>query len=259
LIKRIKNILLFWGFDPRVFLYNIIGSPRYFKDYLLFKKRSKGQTELRFGRLYPSLGDKYKPGGSLTDHYFYQDLIVAQRIMVNNPVKHIDIGSRIDGFVAHVASFREIEVFDIRPLNFKIPNVKFIQTDFMNPDPVMINSTDSISCLHVIEHFGLGRYGDKIDPSGHLKGIESITKVLKPNGKFYFSSPIGPLRVEFNAHRVFSISYLLEIFKRDFKIDNFSYIDDKKVLHQNVNLDSENVQLNFGCNFGCGIFEMTKI
>jgi SAM-dependent methyltransferase len=259
LIKRIKNSFLFWGFDPRILIYNILGFPSYFKDYRAFKRKSKIIPAIKFGKIYPVLGDKFKPGGYLTDHYFYQDLLVASCIFRNNPIKHIDIGSRVDGFVAHVASFREIEVFDIRPIKNEINNVKFLQIDFMNPDKDLNDYTDSVSCLHAIEHFGLGRYGDTIDPEGHLKGLNSISKVLRKGGKFYFSSPIGPLRVEFNAHRVFSISYLLDIFKENYKIDKFSFIDDKKKFHENAVLTPENILSNFGCRYGCGIFEMTKI
>jgi hypothetical protein len=195
ILKRIKNVLLFWGFDPRVFLNNLIGFPGYFRELFLFRKSSSRSQEIVFGKIYPVLGDRFKSGGSLTDHYFYQDLVVARRIFENNPQKHIDVGSRIDGFVAHVASFRKIEVFDIRPLERVIPNVRFIQTDFMNIGPELSNYTDSASCLHALEHFGLGRYGDPLDPEGHIKGINSISNVLKTGGKFYFSSPIGPLRV----------------------------------------------------------------
>lgn len=88
----------------------------------------------------------------------------------------------------------------------------------MKPDISLTNYTDSISCLHALEHFGLGRYGDPLNPSGHLNGIESIYIVLKEGRRFYFSSPIGPQRIEFNAHRVFSISYLLKIFEGKFTV-----------------------------------------
>lgn len=176
----------------------------------------------------------------------------------NNPKKHIDIGSRIDGFVAHVASFREIEVYDIRPLPEQILNVKFVQADIMLHHDSLNGCTDSISCLHAIEHFGLGRYGDSLDPNGHLKGLNAIYRMLKPNGKFYFSTPIGPQRIEFNAHRIFSIRYLLDLFSPYYTIDDFSFVDDSGILHKHISLDSTQVQENFGCNYGCGIFEMTK-
>ncbi len=119
----------------------------------------------------------------------------------------MDIGSRVDGFVAHVASFREIEVFDVRPITTQIPGVVFKQADFMSP--VALYSTDgggycdSLSCLHAIEHFGLGRYGDPIDPHGYKRGIANMAQLLKPDGIFYLSTPVGKERVEFNAFRVF--------------------------------------------------------
>ncbi|PMP81051.1 MAG: hypothetical protein C0175_06240 [Caldisericum exile] len=193
-------------------------------------------------------------------HYFYQDLIIAQRIFENQPLKHVDVGSRIDGFVAHVASYREIEIFDIRPLQANIKNIKFIQADLMNfTNNEFYNYTYSISALHSIEHFGLGRYGDPIDFDGHLKGLNSIYKILKKGGKFYFSVPIGPQRVEFNAHRVFNLTYLLSLFKDKYSIDSFSFVDDKGELNYDVALTDNLVNNNCYCNYGCGIFEMTKL
>ena len=79
--------------------------------------------------MHPCLFDKHEAGGIASGHYFFQDLIVAQKIFLRNPVKHVDIGSRIDGFVAHVATFREIEVFDIRPIQSIINNIKFKKAD----------------------------------------------------------------------------------------------------------------------------------
>ncbi len=48
--------------------------------------------------------------------YFHQDLLVAHFVANKKPRRHIDVGSRIDGFVAHIASFRSIDVLDIRDL-----------------------------------------------------------------------------------------------------------------------------------------------
>jgi hypothetical protein len=259
IIRKIKKMLLFWGFDARIFVLDIIGLPWYFRDYIKYRKKSKGSPDFKFGKFYPILTDRNDLSGNLADHYFYQDLIVAGKIFENNPMRHVDIGSRIDGFVAHVATFREIEVFDIRPLDIQIANIKFTKADFMNPDPTLIDYTDSVSSLHALEHFGLGRYGDPLDVSGHLKGLETITSILKKDGKFYLSIPIGPQRIEFNAHRVFSVSYLINLLQGKYVVDHFSYIDDLGRLHEKAALTTENIQTNFGCNFGCGIFEMTKI
>ena len=194
----------------------------------------------------------------MSGHYFHQDLLVARKIFHANPRRHVDIGSRTDGFVAHVAVFREIEVLDIRSQTSKVKNITFKQADLMSLPEGMANYCDSISSLHAIEHFGLGRYGDPIDYNGSLKALANITKMVRSGGKFYFSVPIGKQRIEFNAHRVFSVRYLLNLFLENFQLDSFSYVNDRGDLFENVNLDEESIDANFHCHWGCGIFELTK-
>jgi SAM-dependent methyltransferase len=166
----------------------------------------------------------------------------------------------VDGFVAHVASFREIHILDIRPLQSKTRSIIFEQQDFMAPlKDSLKECTDSLSCLHAMEHFGLGRYGDTVDCDGYLKGLENLYGMLKPNGKLYFSVPIGEQRIEFNAHRVFSVKHLLELFNGKYEIDHFSYVDDAGDLHENAELAQADIENNFSCRYGCGIFEMRKV
>jgi SAM-dependent methyltransferase len=240
-------------------------SARTLKAYQLFAndlsalQAQLGSTpDFPISKLFPILHERNVESGTISGHYFHQDLLVAQRIFLNTPQRHVDIGSRTDGFVAHVAAYRPIEVFDIRPATSRIPNIKFVQADLMNPNSDLRHYTDSISCLHAIEHFGLGRYGDPIDANGHLKGLANIYEVLKPGGKFYFSTPIGPQRIEFNAHRVFSVTYLLSLFGDKYQIDQFSYVNDAGDLISNQPLIAEGIATSFNCQYGCGIFEMTK-
>jgi hypothetical protein len=234
------------------------GLPFFIKDYFILKSQLKNNKDFVLGRFFPILFDKYDKSGIMNGHYFHQDLLVSSRIFFNNPIRHIDVGSRIDGFVAHVASFRKIEIFDIRPLESKIRNITFTQADLTKMPHNLIECCDSISSLHAIEHFGLGRYGDAIDVDGHKKAIENIYLMLKKGGKFYFSTPIGSQRIEFNAHRVFSVNYLIEIFKDKFIVDCFHYVDDAGDLFEDVILSKEQVDANFYCNYGCGIFELIK-
>ena len=235
---------------------------RYFlflKEYVEFRRQArKYHNEFPLGKFYPCLEDRFDISGSAYGHYFHQDLLVANRIFVNNPEKHVDVGSRIDGFVAHVAAFREIEVFDVRPLSITIQNIIFRQADLMNPEFGPGQYCDSISSLHAIEHFGLGRYGDKLDYNGHIKGLDNIYKILKDGGKFYFSVPIGRQRIEFNAHRVFSVKYLIGLIEKRYKIDSFSYVNDQGDLFRDVLLHSQDIENNYSCDYGCGIFELTK-
>jgi hypothetical protein len=257
----INESLQMFGIRPLQTIRALKGIPYFFKNLRLLKKQKKFTVrEFPFGQFYPCLDDRFSNSGSTKGHYFHQDLLVARRIHFNNPDIHIDIGSRIDGFVAHVASFRLIKVLDIRPLTSEIPNMEFQQVDLMAVvKGDMVECCDSLSCLHAMEHFGLGRYGDTVNYDGYIPGLDNLYRILKKGGKLYFSVPIGPQRIEFDAHRVFSIGYLLELFIDKYQIDNFSYVDDRGDLHENVPIAETSIQDNFGCIYGCGIFEMTKL
>ncbi len=156
-------------------------------------------------------------------------------------------------------SLRSLKVIDVRPLASTIPNVEFIQADLMGKlRNDLISSCDSLPCLHALEHFGLGRYGDPVQYDGDILGLNNLFNILKPQGKFYISLPIGPKRIEFNAHRVFLLNYLFELFADRFVIDRFSFVDDAGDLHKDIKLDCAAIAGNCGCHCGCGIFEMTK-
>ena len=187
-----------FGIDPRKLLRSLQGLPRYVRDFRRFRSGYAGRIELL-----PCLHDWHEEGGTTKSEYFWQDLLVARKIFEAKPNKHVDVGSLVGGFVAHVASFREIEVFDVRPISTQVPGVIFKQADLMQPVAGMADYCDSLSCLHALEHFGLGRYGDPIDPRGFERGFVNMAALLKKDGIFYLSVPIGIDRVEFNSHRVF--------------------------------------------------------
>lgn len=259
ILKKINFVLNLLGYYPKKTLSLIIGIFPILKNYYQFKRQLKSDNSFNIIKFVPYPQDLFAQSGNTNSHYFHQDLLVAKRIFTNNPIKHVDIGSRIDGFVAHVASFRQIEVFDIRHLKNDIKNIEYKKTNITSDNFKLTNYCDSISSLHVIEHIGLGRYGDEIDVNGYLKGLDNIYKALKPGGKFYFSVPIGKQRIEFNAHRVFDVSFLVELLSGNYTIDSFSYVNDSFQFFENVKLSIKNMKNNFNCNFGCGIFELTKI
>jgi hypothetical protein len=224
-------------------------------------KRLHMQSKADFvlGTLYPCLYNRSEEGGSASGHYFFQDLYVAKRVYERKPLRHADVGSRIDGFVAHVAAFREIDVFDIRPLTNSVENITFRSLDFTKEVPAALcGFYDSVSCLHALEHFGLGRYGDDLDYDGHRKGFKAISKLVAARGTFYLSVPMGPQRIEFNAHRVFSLPYMRELCETEYKITCFSYVDDNGLLHRDTPFDTPAADRNYGCNFGLAIFELQK-
>ena len=192
------------GLDLRRLGRSLRGVVPYLLAAQRFRRRYRGAWQWQ-----PCLQDWGEEGGSVNNEYFWQDLLVAQAIHRAQPRHHVDVGSRLDGFVAQVASFRQLEVFDVRPLQSTIPGVQFSQRDLMQQVPEAY--CDSVSCLHALEHFGLGRYGDPIDVDGHEKGIANLARLLQPGGTLYLSTPVGQARVLFNANRVFDPRGLLDL------------------------------------------------
>lgn len=256
-LKIIIKYLGVTGINPIKLINFLRGIPSFINDYLSLKRQVKN-NHFPF-KFHPILDDKYKQGGTAKGHYFHQDLLIAQKIYKSNPKEHIDIGSKVDSFIAHLLTFRKVTIIDIRELKSEIENMEFLQANMIDMKEELFESCNSLSCLHALEHFGLGRYGDPIDFNGHLKGFKNMYNILKPNGTFYFSVPIGKQRIEFNAHRVFAISYLLEMYKDKFIIEDFSYVDDKGDLHKNIEITEEFIENSNNFDYSCGIFELKKI
>jgi hypothetical protein len=260
--RNVNGTLQLFGFDVSKFASTCLGLSWFFMDWNAFHAQESLSEDKCFsrGRLLPCLTDRLEEGGVVRGQYFHQDLLVARLIYRDNPKRHIDVGSRVDGFVAHVAAFRQIEVFDVRPIRSNVANIVFRQHDFMDCAAGPSDYTDSLSCLHALEHFGLGRYGDQIDFNGHRKGFANLAEILVTGGKFYFSVPISVRqRVEFNAHRIFSTPYLLKLFE-DHNLDvvSFHYVDDIGELHEQQDWLSPLARRTFDLHHGCGIFELLK-
>lgn len=202
--------------------------------------------------------DRWAPAGQAQGQYFHQDLLVAREIFHRNPTRHIDIGSRVDGFCAHVATFRKIEIVDIRPMPSSVHNMVYRQGDILSNRFENLGVADSLSCLHTLEHIGLGRYGDPINPLGHEVAFRNLTDLVEPGGIFYFSVPLGPSRIEFDAHRVFSLAYLRELVSRSFEVEDFYYVDDQGALQHPPEMTWAQEKRNYGCQFGLAIFFLKK-
>lgn len=261
-MRTIYRRLRHWGFDPRIFFFaltrilQVLGDKathaRQQSSSVLGKDFLKGRNNFIFE-------DKTDSAGIATGHYFLQDLVVAQEIYRQQPSTHVDIGSSVYGFVSHVASFMEITVLDIRSLDCKIPEIKFSQVDVMNPAWEIEHLSSSISCLHALEHFGLGRYGDPIDFEGWKRGYANIVKMVSPGGRLYLSVPTGTIqRVEFNAHRVFSLPYLRNLLLEDFLVAKLHFVDDANFLHRDVSPNGIQAEHSFGSHYGLSIWFLDK-
>lgn len=244
------------GFDPRVPIAAVRGMLPFLRDYFRFRRMTAKSAGASPPLLWaPMLADRYLHAGSFPKHYFHQDLWAARRLYELRPSKHVDVASRIDGFVAHVLPWCPVEVLDIRPLkNPGVPNLTFRQADLMNPDETLLGSCETVSCLHAIEHFGLGRYGDTVDPDGYVKGLHSVAALVRPGGTLLLSVPIASTsRIEFNAQRVFAAQSIVDALKGRADLVGFSYLDDSDNL-QIYQLSEHPIAIG-ALSYGCGLFE----
>lgn len=209
------------------------------KDLETYKKlNTRSSFQYDEARKYWIGNDKYAANGQLDYIYFFQDIWAARKIYRTAPKKHYDIGSRVDGFISHLLSFREnITLIDIRPLNLQISGLEYIQADATSLDGIADNSLESVSALHSLEHFGLGRYGDPVDPEACFKAFAAIQKKMAPGGNAYISVPVGEEHVEFNAHRVFYARTIVAAFSK-MDLVEFSVVEGKnKKINTNVPLN----------------------
>jgi hypothetical protein len=240
-----------FGIDPKRTVSSLRGVGRYLAGRRQF--RAGLRDDFAWGDSHPILDEWQTASGGL-GAYFFQDQLVARWIHDARPRRHVDVGSRLDGFIGNLAVFREVEVIDIRPAPAPIRNVTFHQMDLMEPLPAQwVDAADSLSCLHTIEHFGLGRYGDPIHADGHLDGLAQLKRMVAPGGMFYLSTPIGPQRIEFNAHRVFAAQTLIGWFGDGWYIERFAVIDDDTRVHESVDWLGPDAARHFGCQLGVGI------
>jgi hypothetical protein len=243
----------FTGIQPKVFIRSILALPQFWSDARRYRKANEfAGFAISTKDLFPILTDRTASAGQAGGHYFHQDLWAAKKIYAQRPAEHFDIGSRVDGFVAHLLVFMPVTIVDIRPLQSELDGVTFFQDDATLLARIESNSISSLSSLHVAEHFGLGRYSDPIDPTACFKFMDALQRVLSPGGRLYFSVPVGRERVEFNAHRVFAVKTILDRFAA-LDLVSFSYVGDDGRLYENVDPYAMPAS-----ELACGLFELSK-
>jgi hypothetical protein len=88
------------GFDIRELARAPLRLARYLRD--LSSSVDKSPYKLRHQTC---LHDWWQQAGAVGTVYFWQDPLVAGMVHQAAPKRHIDVGSRLDGFVTHVANF----------------------------------------------------------------------------------------------------------------------------------------------------------
>lgn len=229
------------GFVKRVSAFIV-----FLSDYGKYKKLGNNNVySLRTTDLFPRIYDK-TTNTDVDPVYYLQGCWCAKKIFENKPTQHYDIASQAL-MVGIISQFVPTTMIDIRPLSVTLPQLSFIKGDITQL-PFKNGELSSVSSICVIEHIGLGRYGDPLDQFGTEKAARELDRVLAKNGNLYISVPVDSTnKTYFNAHRAFTREYVLSLF-RNLRLKEERYIYGKEIL-SSYNPDR---------GFGTGLYHFTK-
>jgi SAM-dependent methyltransferase len=230
--------------DPRLAFRAMRNGPAYVRDYLAYFGMQGAEPRLS-AELYPCLHDR-APQHEFDAHYFYVNPWAARRILSVRPSVHVDVASQTVLATILSASVPVMYV-DYRALTVRVEGMTSVAGDLLQL-PFRDRSVPALSCLHVAEHVGLGRYGDTLNPEGTKKAAQELTRVLAPGGNLFFAVPVGRERVVFNAHRVHAAETIRRYFA-PLTLREFSGVTDDGTFVERASLDRFE-----GSEYACGFF-----
>jgi hypothetical protein len=218
-----------------------------FEKFQVLSKNNR--FDLKKQDLWPFLDDATTET-SFDSHYVYHPAWAARILKQINPGKHVDISSAL-AFCSMISAFIPVEFYDYRPANLSLSNLKSGHADLCNLF-FETESIESLSCMHTIEHIGLGRYGDPLDPDGDIKAINELKRVVKTNGHLLFVTPVGKPKLQFNGQRIYSFEMVMDYFS------GFSLKDYSLVIDNGEFISPADPKLSDMQNCGCGCFWFQK-
>jgi len=240
---RVKSIYIY----IKSFLKNRI---LFIKNFLYFNKNDK-RFYPKWSEKYPCLNDNtyYSP---IDRHYIYHTAWASRILSKNVPKIHFDFSSYLY-FSTIISAFIKVKFFDYRPAILNLSNFSTESIDLKSIN-LESNSVESMSCMHVLEHIGLGRYGDEIDLEGDLVAAKELERILSPNGTFLFVVPIGKPSLKYNAHRIYSHEMVINMFPK-LKLIDWAIIKENDTNGYINNYDISKIQED---DYSCGCFHFTK-
>lgn len=236
----------------RRFLVRCFQYARFVEEFLRFRKLSHTQgrsLEACWSDRYPCLDDRTSVSG-FDAHYIYHTAWATRALSRLRPAEHVDISSSLY-FVAIASAYVPIRFYDYRPAALRLSNLSTAAADLLRL-PFQDGSVNSLSCMHVIEHVGLGRYGDPLDPRGDEQAARELQRVLAHGGTLLMVVPVGMPRVCFNAHRIYSCAQVRNMFS-SLRLMSFALVTDAGEFQADASEAVADSQL-----YGCGCFEFTK-
>jgi len=224
----------------------------FFREYRAFKKRhnaARREMRIEFSDLFPCLGENTATT-TFDAHYVYHTAWAARKVRAHGPREHVDVSSSLY-FAGIVSAFVPIRFLDYRPAGLGLTGLDEESGDLLRL-PLQDESIESLSCMHVVEHVGLGRYGDRLDPLGDRKSASELERVLAEGGRLLFVVPVGDARIYFNAHRVYHPEQVLAMFP-SLKLLSFALVTDAGQFR-----DPAPLELGAEQSYGCGCFEFVK-
>jgi SAM-dependent methyltransferase len=221
------------------------------QQLLLVVQEARPEFEHRYFR-WPILNEDTELTNFDT-HYVYHVAWAVRKVAAAKPRKHIDFSSSVN-FCTTVSAICETEFYDFRPAPITLEGLTCLRADLTALE-MESDSLDSVSCMHVVEHVGLGRYGDPLDANGDLQAIKELKRVVRPGGVLYFVVPTGVPGFYFNAHRVYAAQSVLGYFEDQFDLEEFYFIPGPIETPPMLNPDLAETR-NY--EYGCGCYQFRK-
>ncbi len=220
------------------------GYRRYFADWRRYARLPHAEP-LAWRESYPQVHDRTAVT-PFDAHYFYANGWALRRILAARPRAHVDVGSQVM-FANLLAATLPVIFVDYRPLDTHLPGLHPLGGDLTRL-PFADQTLHSLSCLHVVEHVGLGRYGDALNPAGTRAACAELARVLAPGGNLFLATPVGRERVCFNAHRVHTAEHICALIP-GLRLVEFSGVDDTGAYLENISLAALPPS-----EYACGLF-----
>lgn len=220
---------------------------RFKREFRQFRQLSDGRFTVNWHERQAHLDDATSSTG-FDSHYIFHTAWAARKVKELASQEHVDISSSLY-FGAIVSAFVSVRFYDYRPAALGLSQLQSEKADLMHL-PFADASLESVSCMHVVEHVGLGRYGDPLDPNGDLIAMSELQRVVKIGGSLLFVVPVGRRRIVYNAHRIYAFEDIVSGFS-DLSLQEFSLIPD--ALADGLIIDADPRVAN-SQEYGCGCF-----
>ena len=243
-------------FLPKALTRGLSHRQRFVRQFLGLRRKlgSTPRLSMRWRERCPVMDEAWGLTG-FDAHYFYHVSWAARKLAALRPSEHVDISSNLM-FAGMLSASVPVRLYEYHPAPVHLENLQVGRADLLAL-PFADGSIGSLSCMHVVEHVGLGRYGDPLDPDGDLGAMGELKRVLAPGGDLLFVAPVGRPRIVFNAHRVYSYEHIVEPFG-GLELREFALVPDdarRQGMIDNASPEEANAQ-EYGC--GCFWFRRTQ-